>query len=115
MRASPRPSPRYTEERAMPSTVETASDADIVALLQSASTATLTSVMAKQGIQHVFMYGVSPLPGSAPRMVGRAFTMRSVAVREDVLTQDKARPPEVNIQRRAAEECGPGEVLVIDC
>lgn len=99
----------------MPNTAETASDADIIALLRSASTATLTSVMAKQGVQHVFMYGVTPLPGSAPRMVGRAFTMRSVAVREDVLALDKVRPPEVNIQRRAAEECGPDEVLVIDC
>lgn len=95
--------------------MSSAADQDIVALLRRASTATLTSVMAERGVQHVFMYGVSPLPGSAPRLVGRAFTMRSVAVREDVLALDKAQPPEVNLQRRAAEECGPGEVLVIDC
>lgn len=90
-------------------------DAGTVALLKQASTATLTSVMAQRGVQRVFMYGVAPLPGSAPRLVGRAFTMRAVASREDMLAQDRSMPPERNLQRRAAEECGVGEVLVIDC
>ena len=56
-----------------------------------------------------------PLPSSRPRLAGRAFTMRSVAVREDKLAADKAIDPRVNLQRRATEECPPGEVLVIDC
>jgi regulator of RNase E activity RraA len=79
------------------------------------STATLATVLSQQGLQRVFMHGVAPLPGSRPRMVGRAFTMRAVAVREDMLRADKAMDPRQNLQRRAAEECGAGEVLVIDC
>lgn len=90
-------------------------DATIIRLLSQASTATLTTVMANHGVTRIFMYGVAPLPGSRPRLVGRAFTMRAVASREDYVRQDKAMPPEINLQRRAAEECGTGEVLVIDC
>jgi regulator of RNase E activity RraA len=79
------------------------------------STATLATVLSQHGLQRVFIYGVAPLPGSRPHMVGRAFTMRAVAVREDMLRADKAMDPRQNLQRRAAEECGAGEVLVIDC
>lgn len=91
------------------------SDDALFALLSRASTASLTAVLLQHGISRAFMYGVAPLPHSRPRVVGRAFTMRSVAVREDILATDRQRPPEVNLQRRAAEECPPGHVLVIDC
>lgn len=85
------------------------------ALLRGASTATLSTVLSLRGITRTFMYGVLPLPGSRPRLVGRAYTMRSVASREDMQARDRAQPPEVNLQRRAAEECPPGAVLVVDC
>lgn len=91
------------------------SDAEIIARLKLCGTATLSSLLTKRGLNRVFMYGVTPLPGTRPRMVGRAFTMRSIAVREDKLAEDKQRPPRDNLQRRATEECGVGEVLVIDC
>lgn len=84
-------------------------------LLRRASTATLATILSLRGITRVFMYGVTPLPGSKPRLVGRAFTMRSVSAREDMLALDRSVPPERNLQRRAAEECGVGDVLVIDC
>ncbi|MCZ8106333.1 MAG: ribonuclease activity regulator RraA [Burkholderiales bacterium] len=84
-------------------------------LLRNASTATLATVLSLKGLTRVFMYDVAPLPGSQPRIVGRAFTMRSVSAREDMLALDRSQPPERNCQRRAAEECGAGEVLVIDC
>jgi regulator of RNase E activity RraA len=90
-------------------------DNEIIARLQRCGTATLSTILTKRGLNRVFMYGVAPLPGSKPRMVGRAFTMRSVAMREDKLAEDKAQDPRVNLQRRATEECGVGEVLVIDC
>lgn len=86
-----------------------------LSILGRCSTATLATILSKRGLERVFVYGVPPLPGTKPRMVGRAFTMRSVAVREDKLAEDKARDPRVNLQRRATEECGVGEVLVIDC
>ena len=90
-------------------------DDALFSLLRRASTASLTSVLAQAGVSRAFMYGVVPLPHSSPRLVGRAFTMRSVAVREDWLARDRERRPEENLQRRAAEECPPGHVLVIDC
>ena len=49
-----------------------------------------------------------PCRDRGPRLVGRAFTMRAVSAREDMLAQDRALPPEVNLQRRAAEECPAG-------
>ncbi len=93
----------------------TPDDADLVDRFRRCSTATLATILTKRGLDHVFLYGVVPLPHSRPRLVGRAFTMRSVAVREDKLTEDKARDPRQNLQRRATEECPPGHVLVIDC
>ena len=90
-------------------------DTEIIDRLKRCSTATLSTILTKGGLNRVFMTGVAPLPGSKPRMVGRAFTMRSVAMREDKLADDKAMNPRLNMQRRATEECGVGEVLVIDC
>ena len=90
-------------------------DSDLIERFGRCSTATLSTILNKRGLNRVFIYGVLPLPGSRPRLVGRAFTMRSVAVREDKLAADKALDPRVNLQRRATEECPPGEVLVIDC
>lgn len=84
-------------------------------LLRKASTATLATLLSLRGITRIFMYGVAPLPGSRPRLVGRAFTMRAVSAREDMLARDRERPPETNLQRRAAEECPPGHALVIEC
>ncbi|MFK8254171.1 RraA family protein [Ancylobacter terrae] len=90
-------------------------DHAIVDRLKRCGTATISTILTKRGLNHAFMYGVAPLPGSRPRMVGRAFTLRSVAMREDKLAADKAMDPRLNLQRRATEECGVGEVLVIDC
>lgn len=91
------------------------SEAAIIDNLRRVSTATLATILSHRGVTRVFMHGVAPLPGSRPRLVGRAFTMRAVSSREDKVAQDRSTPPELNLQRRAAEECGPGEVLVVDC
>jgi regulator of RNase E activity RraA len=92
-----------------------AADADLNDRFRRCSTATLATILTRRGLDHVFLYGVAPLPNSRPRLAGRAFTLRSVAVREDKLAEDKARDPRDNLQRRATEECPPGQVLVIDC
>jgi regulator of RNase E activity RraA len=91
------------------------SDDIIIDRFRRCGTATVSTILTKRGLNRVFLYGVAPLPGSRPRLVARAFTMRSVAVREDMLAADKSQPPQVNLQRRATEECPPGHVLVIDC
>jgi regulator of RNase E activity RraA len=90
-------------------------DQAIIDRLRRCGCATISTILTKRGLNHAFIYGVAPLPGSRPRMVGRAFTMRAVAMREDKLAADKAMDPKLNLQRRATEECGVGEVLVIDC
>ncbi|MBI2942143.1 MAG: ribonuclease activity regulator RraA [Chloroflexi bacterium] len=81
-------------------------------LLRGASTATLTSMLGKQGLRHQFMRGVRPLaPGS--RLVGQAFTLRYIPARED-LDHTGATDNLTDPQRLAVEHVGPGDVLVID-
>ncbi len=81
-------------------------------LLESPSTATLTTVLSKLGLWNTFVTGAKPLsPGR--RMVGQAFTLRYIPSREDIdfnLVFDNTKDP----QRLAIEQVGPRDVLVID-
>jgi 2-keto-4-pentenoate hydratase/2-oxohepta-3-ene-1,7-dioic acid hydratase in catechol pathway/regulator of RNase E activity RraA len=78
--------------------------------LREVSTATLTVQLKKHGIRESFIAGLtSTRPGA--RLLGYAYTLRYVPLREDVLAADTA---ELNAQKRAVETIGPGEVLVID-
>ena len=76
------------------------------------STATLTTQLLKRGFRNTFIAGLTPLRPDL-RMVGRAFTLRYVPIREDL---DKALEydNENNIQRLAVEQINEGDVLVID-
>jgi regulator of RNase E activity RraA len=81
-------------------------------LLGIPSTATLTTVLAKQGLWNTFMTGVRPLV-AGKRMIGQAFTLRYIPSREDLdssLVFDNLADP----QRLAVERVGPRDVLVID-
>ncbi len=81
-------------------------------LLQTATTATIATVLAKRGLWNQFVTGAMPLsPGKS--MVGQAFTLRYIPARADVdhnLVFDNSKDP----QRLAIEQVGPGDVLVID-
>jgi regulator of RNase E activity RraA len=83
-------------------------------LLAQASTATLTTQLFKRGLRNTFIQGVRRLTPNAPVMVGLAYTLRMIPAREDLdhpgMFEGRAHP-----QRRAIEECPPGQVLVIDC
>jgi len=57
-----------------------------VALLQGVTTATLTTVLLKKGLRNVWMRGAKAMRPDAPRLVGRAFTLRFVPAREDLAT-----------------------------
>ena len=57
-----------------------------VALLQGVTTATLTTVLLKKGLRNVWMRGAKAMQPDAPRLVGRAFTLRFVPSREDLAT-----------------------------
>lgn len=80
------------------------------AALHSIATATLTFQLMKRGIRSTFLVGLKPLhPGK--RMVGRARTLRYVAVREDVQDQYQSG---MNAQKRLVESTEPGDVLVME-
>lgn len=80
--------------------------------LHHISTATLTTQLLKRGFRNTFIAGLIPLRPDL-QMVGRAFTLRYVPIREDL---DKAVEynNDNNIQRLAVEQVGKGDVLVID-
>ena len=63
-------------------------DNDIIAALAGVTTATLTTLLLKQGLRNVWMRGTRPLQPGQPRVVGRAFTLRFVPAREDLATPE---------------------------
>jgi 5-oxopent-3-ene-1,2,5-tricarboxylate decarboxylase / 2-hydroxyhepta-2,4-diene-1,7-dioate isomerase len=90
--------------------VESPLSAEAEAALGRVAVATLTSQLLRRGIRNTFIKGLRPTRPDL-RMVGRAFTLRYVPLREDVVAADKA---ELNAQKRAIETIGPGQVLVIE-
>lgn len=80
------------------------------AALRSVSTATLSSQLRKHGLQHTFLEGLWPARPDL-RLVGTAFTLRYLPLREDAFAE---RGGGMNAQKRAVEQIGPGQVLVID-
>jgi len=80
--------------------------------LHEVSTATLTSQLLKRGFRNTFLGGLIPLRPDV-RMVGYAFTLRYVPMRED-LDLEVDYDNLTNVQRLAVEAVGPDDVLVID-
>ena len=78
--------------------------------LNSLATSTITHQLQQRGIRSTFLSGLKPLHAGL-RMVGRARTLRYVALREDVQAQYASG---LNAQRRVVESMRPGEVLVIE-
>jgi regulator of RNase E activity RraA len=87
-------------------------DAGVADALRKASTATITTILLKQGIRRIWMEGPKPLPNAAgKRMVGPAFTLRFVPAREDLATPESWSSPK---STRAAIEVMPeGAVVVV--
>jgi len=83
---------------------------DLIDALNSISTATLTHQLQMRGIRSTFMGGLRPLHPDK-RMVGRARTLRYVALREDLQRQFGAG---INAQKRIVESVEPGDILVIE-
>lgn len=96
-----------------PSPERVALDPSVLALLGSASTATIQNQLFARGIRNTFLYGVRPLPGVPARFVGEAFTLRYIPAREDLdvlaVFKDPSHP-----QRAAIESIQPGQVMVVD-
>ncbi len=81
-----------------------------MAALRTVSTATLSVHLARRGISNPFIAGLHPTRPDM-RLLGYAYTLRYVPLREDVRDADSG---ELNAQKRAIESIGPEEVLVID-
>jgi regulator of RNase E activity RraA len=78
--------------------------------LKTIATSTLAHQMQMRGVRSAFFSGLKPLHPEL-RMVGRARTLRYVALREDLQQQYGGG---LNAQRRAVEGLQPGDVLVIE-
>lgn len=81
--------------------------------LMHVSTATITTQLMAHGLRNTHLHGLTPLNPNRERMVGPAFTLRSIPAREDIdvltIFADYDHP-----QRKAVESVPPGAVMVID-
>jgi regulator of RNase E activity RraA len=84
----------------------------IVEILSQVSTATLTTILLKQGLRNVWMRGTRPLRADQPRLVGPAFTLRFVPAREDLATPESWSSPRST--RAAIEQMPAGCIAVVD-
>ena len=86
---------------------------DVHDRLLGVSTATIATVLLKKGIRRSYLRGPKPLATAVgKRIVGEAFTLRFVPVREDLATPESWAAP---ISSRAAIEAMPeGCVAVVD-
>jgi 5-oxopent-3-ene-1,2,5-tricarboxylate decarboxylase/2-hydroxyhepta-2,4-diene-1,7-dioate isomerase len=102
--------PRLTEaDRADAYGGEPGLDGRTSTLLNGVSTATLSSVLRRRGLHTMFIEGVRPARPDL-RLLGTAHTLQYLPLREDLFA---ARGGGMNAQKRAVEEIGPGQVLVI--
>ena len=84
----------------------------LLEILHKVTTATITTMLLKKGIRRCWMDGPKPLIAGGERVVGPAFTLRFVPVREDLATPESWGKP---ISTRAAiEEMPAGAVVVAD-
>jgi regulator of RNase E activity RraA len=78
--------------------------------LQHITTGTITTMLLKKGIRRCWMGGAMPLGFSGKRVVGPAFTLRFVPVREDLATPESWSKP---ISTRGAIEAMPENCVVV--
>jgi regulator of RNase E activity RraA len=81
-------------------------------VLKTVTTATVTTLLLKQGIRRSWMRGPRPLVEGQGRVVGEAFTLRFIPMREDLATPQSWASPRST--RAAIEEMAQGCVAVVD-
>jgi len=79
-------------------------------ILKNVTTGTITTMLLKKGIRRTWMQGAMPLVPGGKRVVGPAFTLRFVPVREDLATPESWGKP---ISTRAAIEDMPQGCIAI--
>ena len=78
--------------------------------LRNITTGTITTMLLKKGIRRCWMEGAMPFGFSGQRVVGPAFTLRFVPVREDLATPESWSKP---ISTRGAIEDMPADCVVV--
>lgn len=87
-------------------------DQKTIDTLSKVTTATITTILLKNGLRNTWLRGTRPIRPGLPRLVGRAFTLRFVPAREDLATPESWGAP---ISTRAAIEDMPaGCIAVVD-
>src|SRR6266853_3218065 len=81
-------------------------------ILREITTATITTILLKKGIRRCWMDGPMPLVPNGQRLVGPAFTLRFVPVREDLATPESWSKP--TSTRGAIEAMPEGCIAVAD-
>jgi regulator of RNase E activity RraA len=87
-------------------------DENIKAALSRVTTATLTTVLLKKGLRNVWIRGSKPLRPKQRRVVGPAFTLRFVPMREDLATPESWSSPRST--RGAIEDMPADCIAVVD-
>lgn len=79
--------------------------------LRTASVPTLVSTLYRLGFTNTQLEGVAPLRTGMPKMIGRAYTLRTIPIREDQRT--KIASGEIpNLQAQAFNEAAAGDVFI---
>jgi regulator of RNase E activity RraA len=81
--------------------------------LAEVNISTLSTCLYRMGVRGTVPTGIVPLDSAQPRMVGPAFTLRFVPMRDDVGGQ-ASYGTDKNVHQQAFEQCPPGSVLVMD-
>jgi regulator of RNase E activity RraA len=87
-------------------------DKTIADALRATSTGTITTILLKKGIRRTWMHGPAALFNAGERLVGRAFTLRFVPMREDLATPESWSSPRST--RAAIEDMPEGCIAVAD-
>ena len=87
--------------------------AEALETLKGVTSASAAMELLKRGLRNCFIRGARPLSPVAGRMVGVAYTLRFIPMREDLsgpdVLSDRDYPP-----RKAIEEVPPGQILIVD-
>jgi len=81
--------------------------------LTQVSVATISTCLYRADVRVVCPHGIRPLAPGLPRMVGKAFTLRFIPMRDDIGGMSSYGVG-ANVHQRAFEECPPDHVLVMD-
>ncbi len=81
-------------------------------ILRSLTIATITTILLKKGLRNTWMRGPMPFAEGQERVVGKAFTLRFIPMREDLATPESWAKPIST--RHAIESMPEGVIAVVD-